>query len=280
MSSLNAAGVVNRSPDATTRATRARVLADRYPQASEPLAFYAALVDVQQTILDANPGVVREGARFSESIDFEAAADLIPPLLKAIALFAPAPLANAAGELLHAGHDEWRHFLHRQWERGNRSPEPGNELFAFLAEALLQPFAEVVARRVGVGARISPHDGPAPPVCPVCGDPPVVAVLSDQAHGARRSFVCGFCLTEWPAPRLGCPACGEEQFEKLPVYRADEFAGVRVDCCDTCRTYVKTIDLTKDATAVPVVDDIATLTLDVWAREQGHTRLRPNLLRL
>jgi FdhE protein len=150
------------------------------------------------------------------------------------------------------------------------------DLRAFIAEALLQPFAEVVARRFPL------HDTPADPParCPVCGDVPVVTVLRDEAHGAKRSFVSGFCLTEWQASRIGCPGCGEHQFDKLAVYRADEFPGARIDACDSCRAYLKTIDLTKDATAVPVVDDIATLSLDVWAREQGYTRLRPNLLRL
>jgi formate dehydrogenase maturation protein FdhE len=38
--------------------------------------------------------------------------------------------------------------------------------------------------------------------------------------------------------------------------------------------------MTRDGKAVSVVDDIATLTLDVWAREKGYQRLRPNLLRL
>jgi FdhE protein len=271
MTSLNAAAVVSRSPEAATRATRARVLADRYPQASEPLAYYAALVDSQQAILASNP-IVRGIGRFSDAIDFERAADALPFFLKAITPGAPAALASVAREMLHEGHDEWRHLLHTYWN-GGRDGDPRR---AFVAEAMLQPFAEAVARRVASSADASDVSM----TCPVCGDQPVAAVLRDQAHGARRSFVCGFCLTEWPAPRLGCPACGEVQFEKLPVYRADEFTGVRVDCCDTCRMYLKTIDLTKDATAVPVVDDIATLTLDAWAREQGYTRLRPHLLRL
>jgi FdhE protein len=64
------------------------------------------------------------------------------------------------------------------------------------------------------------------------------------------------------------------------VHRADEFPAVRIDACESCRTYIKTIDRTADATAIPIVDDIATVTLDLWAREQGYQRLRPNLLRL
>lgn len=116
--------------------------------------------------------------------------------------------------------------------------------------------------------------------CVVCGDRPVVAVLREHGHGARRSVVCGFCLAEWVVPRVECVWCGETRFDKLSNYRADEFPTARIDTCESCRTYIKTIDLARDGTAVPVVDDLATLALDLWARQQGYTRCRPNLLRL
>ena len=77
-----------------------------------------------------------------------------------------------------------------------------------------------------------------------------------------------------------CPACGEQRFDSLPVYSSDTFAHVRIDACDTCHRYIKTIDLTKDGLAEPTVDDVATVTLDLWARERGYQRLRQNLLRL
>ena len=64
------------------------------------------------------------------------------------------------------------------------------------------------------------------------------------------------------------------------MYAAEDLAGARVDCCETCRSCIKTLLLTRDATAIPIVDDIATLPLDLWAREQGYGRIRPNLLRL
>jgi FdhE protein len=75
-----------------------------------------------------------------------------------------------------------------------------------------------------------------------------------------------------------CPVCGEHEFDKLPVYTADQFAHVRIDACDRCHHYVKTIDLTKDGLAVPCVDDIASVSLDLWARERGYTRIKHNLL--
>jgi len=176
------------------------------------------------------------------------------------------------------------------------------EIRAFAAEALLQPFAESVALEMwrpvqpasardselrrsaeaeGEGGKDRPYDRPRSAYrCPVCAGQPIVAVLREEAHGARRSLVCGFCLTEWPAARIECLSCGEKGFEALPVFRADELSVARIDACERCRTYVKTIDLTRDGTAVPIVDDIATLALDIWAREQGYQRLRPNMLRL
>ncbi len=116
--------------------------------------------------------------------------------------------------------------------------------------------------------------------CPICGGLPVAAVLREAGHGARRTLLCGFCLSEWAFPRVVCPACGEDRFERLSIYTAEEFAHVRLDACDTCRTYLKTIDLTKHGLAVPIVDELASVPLDLWARERGYTKLRPNLLRM
>ena len=44
--------------------------------------------------------------------------------------------------------------------------------------------------------------------------------------------------------------------------------------------YLKTIDLTKNGLAVPVVDELAAIHLDLWAVDKGYTKLRPNLLAL
>ena len=119
-----------------------------------------------------------------------------------------------------------------------------------------------------------------PDPCPDCSGPPVVALLREAGHGARRSHVCGTCLKESPAPRLGCVACGEQNVDALPVFRAEETDPARIDACDTCRVYVKSIDLTKDGSADPIADDLASVALDLWARQQNYRRSRPNLLRL
>ena len=47
-----------------------------------------------------------------------------------------------------------------------------------------------------------------------------------------------------------------------------------MDGCNSCGVYLKTIDASKDGAVVAEVDDLATLTLDLWAREHGYRRLR------
>ncbi len=74
-----------------------------------------------------------------------------------------------------------------------------------------------------------------------------------------------------------CPNCGEEDKDKLPIYSTSDFPAVRMDACDSCKTYIKSIDLTKDGHAIPVVDEIATVALNIWAEEHGYTKLETNL---
>ena len=103
------------------------------------------------------------------------------------------------------------------------------------------------------------------------------AVLRPEGEGAKRFLMCAECFAEWEFLRVKCPACGEEDKEKLPVYTAEQFPHVRVEACDTCRSYLKAIDLTKNGLAVPEVDEIASAALDVWAKEQGYRKTCPNL---
>jgi len=139
-------------------------------------------------------------------------------------------------------------------------PSAADDAHAFIVEGLLQAFP------------IDP--------CPYCSEPPVVSVLREAAHGSRRSHVCGVCLKESAAPRVGCLNCGETDVDRLPIFRTETTDPARIDACDSCHGYVKTIDFTRDGLACVVADDLASVTLDLWAREQGYHRVRPNLLRL
>jgi FdhE protein len=61
------------------------------------------------------------------------------------------------------------------------------------------------------------------------------------------------------------------------VYIDEEFPHIRVEACRSCRVYLKLIDLTIDGRAVPEVDELASVVLDMWADELGYTKLQTNL---
>jgi formate dehydrogenase maturation protein FdhE len=65
---------------------------------------------------------------------------------------------------------------------------------------------------------------------------------------------------------------------KLAIYSARAIAYVRVEACETCRRYIKTVDLSKDGRAVPIIDELATIPLNLWAARHGYTKPRVNLL--
>lgn len=187
----------------------------------------------------------------------------MPGLLAIVEQFGPAPLALAAATLRARGPEYWRSLQSDFWtSRGSRDP-----IEAFFAKILLQPRARGLPESPAAGGR----------VCPACHAKPVAAVLRPEGHGARRALLCSLCGREWPFPRAECPACGESDSAKLPVYTAEQYAGARVEACETCRTYLKCIDLTRDGRAVPVVDELALIPLDLWARERRYTKLEPNL---
>lgn len=143
----------------------------------------------------------------------------------------------------------------------------------FLAFAFLQPYAEVARSKARLQLENYTHA-----LCPFCNRKPGFGVLRPLGDGAQRRLTCAFCLTEWEFRRLVCPGCLEENHSKLPVYTAETFPHIRVECCDSCGTYIKSIDLTKNGLAEPLVDELASIPLDLWAQEQQYCKLHPNLL--
>jgi len=144
----------------------------------------------------------------------------------------------------------------------------------YLSRALLRPYAEVLAR-----LRLPPDRPRRPGRCPFCGGAPWIAARRPvpQTDGAQRTLECGLCSGEWPLARVHCAACPEEDPAKLPSYQTEAHPAVRIEACETCRRYVKSIDLGLDARAIPEVDDLVSLSVDLWALEQGFTRVEPGL---
>jgi FdhE protein len=61
------------------------------------------------------------------------------------------------------------------------------------------------------------------------------------------------------------------------VYAAAKFELVRVEACETCKAYIKTVDLSRNGRAIPEVDELAAIPLTLWADEHGYTKISRNI---
>ena len=107
--------------------------------------------------------------------------------------------------------------------------------------------------------------------CFVCGAP---AILGELREDGARHLRCLQCGADWRIRRLHCPSCGNEDHASLrTLYEEGRRETRRVEACDRCRRYVKVIAATTaTATELLAVEDLATIHLDVVAREHGYTR--------
>jgi len=266
------------------RIERARKLSTDYPFAAEILRFYARVLGFQKDLYARIESA--RGSRLSErrsgSLRDELDLILLLPSFRAflnlVERDAPAPLSAAASDLSGRGSEAWVEMLTTWWAHPDfGAASPGDASSAaetrFCARAFLEPYAQHLAEHTE-----PPVIEVTPSVCPLCGARPQLGVLRPEGDGARRSLVCSLCSTEWNYGRILCPACGEASETHLAIYIAEELPHVRVEACDTCHVYMKTVDLAKNGLAVPVVDEIAAVPLDLWAREKGYSKLQPNLL--
>ena len=109
--------------------------------------------------------------------------------------------------------------------------------------------------------------------CPVCGSPPAISIL--RGEGERFLF-CSFCDHEWHSQRIYCPFCENKDQKTLHYFFSEEEEEYRVDVCDQCRKYIKTIDTRKIKRPVyPFVEQVTTLHLDMLAQNQGFQSGHP-----
>ena len=257
-------------PDWDKRICRARDLAAQYPAAAQVLEFYGEIAALQRQIFDAAAAenLHADPTRpLAEQLVAPAALKRFPVLAELVEKKGPPGLAQTARELRHQSPEQWRALLVR--------PLEGDERHRFFARASLQPIAEYLALTSKV--QFSGYSGS---VCPVCGGKPQLAVIRPEGEGGKRSLVCSRCSTEWDFRRIVCPNCAEEDNTKLPRFSAEEFPHVRVEACDTCKRYLKSVDLTINGLAVPLVDEIAAASLDLWAAEHGYEKIELNLMGL
>ena len=268
------------------RLRRAEYLAGEHAFAAEVLKFFSEITKFQKSlyarIAAANPATAAHGGRPSPPIREAFDAALVLPhfraFLSTVERYAPAPLAESARQMAAQPSDTWIAQLAEYWS-GSASVQTAfgdgeaEAVAQFFPRAFLQPYAEILAEQIPTPTLLETAK-----LCPLCGGQPFLGVLRREGDGGKRFLVCNFCAQEWEFRRLLCPNCGEDHERKLPIYVAEQFPHVRVEACETCKSYLPAIDLTKDGNAIPLVDDLAALPLTLWAHEHDFVRRHANLL--
>ena len=258
-----------------------------------PLTLLASVLRFQVSRAPA-PAVVAAAGAVAEGAELRLAAERFPLLdlpAAVAAIAAEIPLAFdgfgtdlpdplvAGGMALTGATAEDREALVEAWLDDPAGPEP---VLGFWVRVAGGPVLEAGRAAIATPSR----DEWTGAACPACGGPPQVSVIAEESGefmgGSPRSLVCGRCAGWWTFPRAMCAWCGEGDPRRLPSFVPDErsggggsnLRGVRIDGCETCSSYVKTFDLREAGgiDVLPLVDDVATVSLDLWANDQGLAR--------
>jgi len=137
-----------------------------------------------------------------------------------------------------------------------------------LSQAVAELYAEHVKHRVDQETWLKGS-------CPVCGSQPAIERL--KRDDGKRMLRCSLCGTEWYFKRIMCPFCSNEDHNTLRYFVVEEEtptekSAFRVDVCDKCKIYIKTLDerkLPESAKPDLYLENLKTVYLDVLAQKDG-----------
>lgn len=273
------------------RRRRAQELSSRYDFAREVLDFYAGLLTVQEAAFhDASAA-----APPPQSIVPYVSEVVVPRVIDVSAAAGPERLRRDLIECLEREHPN---AIVARWINGEDQPMAER----YLARASAGPVLEALdakAKAACGGPRDARH-------CPECGGLPQLSYFApapeNLASGPRR-LLCARCGATWGYARMTCAGCGEDSSSRLTIFSEEGttsgergsivrglagalsnghassvFPHIRIEGCDSCHQYVLSIDLETEPSAVPVVDELAAIPLDLFARERGFSKITPNLM--
>jgi FdhE protein len=251
----------------TRRRRRARQLVAAHPFAAEMLTLYQALLNVQELVFR---GALVDQPRLPE-LEQYVAERVLPTIVAATQASGPLPLAGASARF--AGAADAGSMVGR-WLRDEAQP-PAER---YLARAAAGPVLEALDTDALAGLRAG-GDGRR---CPRCAGSPQLSYVEDSGDPlvtAPRWLLCTRCAGTWIHERMSCPGCGETSSARLPIYAESErLAHLRADGCERCRRYLITVDLRRAPEAVPEVDELAALPLDLYVQGRGFAKIAPNLM--
>lgn len=246
------------------RRRRALQLADRHPHAAEILGLYAALCEASGPLADRAREDRPERARLAAYVAEQALPGVMDVTLRA----GPEKLQQL---VLTRFHEADLQALVERWLGGGELSLADR----YLVRAGTAPVLEALPDLLGAVGDDAKR-------CPGCGGLPQLSYFGASGEvlvTAPRQLLCSRCSRSWPYPRMVCAGCGSTESSQLPIFADPErFPNVRVDACEACRTYLLTVEMAKEPAAVPIVDELAALPLDLYARERGFKKLTPNLV--
>ena len=142
------------------------------------------------------------------------------------------------------------------------------DVLAFLVRNSMKPIYEAYAKELG---KYVDQEKWWKGYCPICGSEPFMAEFREEG---ARFLVCSSCGYEWRFNRLKCPFCENADHEKLRYFHTEkEGKAYRIDVCDKCKRYIKTIDTNElGEEVIPIIEDAGTLFLDILAQKEGYTK--------
>ncbi|MFC4113335.1 formate dehydrogenase accessory protein FdhE [Nonomuraea zeae] len=127
--------------------------------------------------------------------------------------------------------------------------------------------------------------------CPNCGETGKRTVYAEARAGppAGRARPPGDRAAGPQRGRAGSPRAGvlpvvgrrrpeDDQAGRGADGEALLFPHLRAESCHTCRRYLIDVDLGRDPRAVPEVDELVAVPIDLHMAEQGYTKITPNLM--
>jgi formate dehydrogenase maturation protein FdhE len=273
------------------RRNRAVTLVKQQLHATEVLQFYVKLLDLQEPIYRRSliaywlDEVQAQGDHLPliclDALPFTSLRSAFVRFLRGLSVIVPKRLEPLTKNLIEAPQEFLVYLLTNVAQREDldtAASEMGcdSPQLEFFARAYLQPLIEAIGSRCNKGSATWQQAK-----CPHCGWPPHLATLSDELEiKGRRLLICSLCSCEWPFPRTTCANCLETNPDDLTHHVSESLPYIRIEICQQCQHYLKTIDLREHGLAVPIVDDLASFELDLWCKEQKLTKTQRNLLAL
>ena len=250
---------------------RLSALKELYPESSEILTFLGHILGYQESVAE-RLNYATEKVSTLQEIPWEDHISALNALLDISTVHGTEEIRNSAEVLKHLPAAGIGTLL-----RDFISGQVSDSATRFLFLCFMQPIAaSLLALPVAVLVRTGKG-------CPVCGFPPSVSFIQDTADvQGGRYLRCLLCRTDWSYNRTTCVSCGTNSDDNFDYFFDDKYRYITIQACKKCSSYIKIIDTRKisgrHGQVIPDLEDIASVSLDMWAEARGLKKVSANLI--